>query len=52
DIIRKTPGTTDAKFSIDDPRQEVQIKLDRAKMAKMGLSSSDVILAEIILSRN
>ncbi|KAA6308178.1 Cobalt-zinc-cadmium resistance protein CzcA, partial [termite gut metagenome] len=42
DIIRKTPGTTDAKFSIDDPRQEVQIKLDRAKMAKMGLSSSDV----------
>lgn len=41
-IIRETPGTTDAKFSIDDPRQEVQVKLDRAKIAKMGLSSSDV----------
>lgn len=41
-IIRETPGTTDAKFSIDDPRQEVQVKLNRAKIAKMGLSSSDV----------
>ena len=42
DIIRRTPGTADAKFSIDDPRQEVQIKLDRDKMAVLGLSVSDV----------
>ncbi|KAA6299845.1 MAG: Multidrug resistance protein MdtB, partial [Candidatus Ordinivivax streblomastigis] len=42
DVIRKTPGTTDAKFSIDGPRQEIQIKLDRAKMAKMAFSSTDV----------
>lgn len=42
DIVRSIPGTTDAKFSIDDPTQEVHVRLDREKMAKMGLSSSDV----------
>jgi HAE1 family hydrophobic/amphiphilic exporter-1 len=42
DVIRRTPGTTDAKFSTDDPRQEVQVKLDRAKMTKMGLSAAEV----------
>ncbi len=41
-VIHQVPGTTDAKFSIDDPRQEVQVKLNRTKMAKMGLSVSDV----------
>ena len=41
-IIRNTPGTSDAKFSTDDPCQEVQIKLDREKMAVLGLSVSDV----------
>ena len=40
--IRHTPGTADAKFSIDDPRQEVQIKLDREKMATLGLSVGEV----------
>jgi len=42
EVVRKTPGTEDAKYSIDDPRQEVQVKLDRDKMAKLGLSVSDV----------
>jgi HAE1 family hydrophobic/amphiphilic exporter-1 len=42
DVFRRTPGTTDVKFSTDDSRQEVQIKLDRAKMTKMGLSAADV----------
>ena len=42
DIVRKTPGTADAKYSIDDPRQEVQLKLDREKMSALGLSVSDV----------
>ncbi len=42
DVVRNTPGTADAKFSIDDPRQEVQVKLDRDKMSQLGLSSSDV----------
>ncbi|GHU09235.1 multidrug ABC transporter [Alphaproteobacteria bacterium] len=42
DVIRHTPGTTDAKYSIDDPRREVQVKLDRAKIAKVGLTVADV----------
>jgi len=42
DAVHHTPGTSDAKYSIDDPRQEVQIKLDREKMAIFGLSVSDV----------
>lgn len=41
-VIRKVPGTTDAKLSIDDPRQEVQVKLNRDKMSKLGLAVSDV----------
>ena len=40
--IHQVPGTSDAKYSIDDPRQEVQIKLDRDKMSVLGLSVSDV----------
>ena len=42
DIVRRTSGTADARFSVDDPRQEVQVQLDRAKMAMLGLSVSDV----------
>jgi HAE1 family hydrophobic/amphiphilic exporter-1 len=41
-VVRKTPGTVDAKFSIDDPRQEVQVNIDREKMATLGLKISDV----------
>ena len=40
--IKHTPGTSDVKYSIDDPRQEVQVKLNREKMAAFGLSVSDV----------
>ena len=40
--IHRTPGTSDANYSIDDPRQEVQIKLNREKMSELGLSVSDV----------
>jgi len=42
DMVRRTPGTADARFSIDDPRQEVQVQLDRTKMAMLGLSVADV----------
>jgi HAE1 family hydrophobic/amphiphilic exporter-1 len=42
DVVRHTSGVTDARFSTDDPRQEVQIKLNREKMAELGLSASDV----------
>ena len=42
DVVRHTAGTSDIKYSIDDPRQEVQVKLDREKMSALGLSVSEV----------
>ncbi|MDR2146149.1 MAG: efflux RND transporter permease subunit [Tannerella sp.] len=42
EVVRTTPGTADVKFSIDDPMQEVQVKLNREKMSQLGLSSADV----------
>ena len=41
-VVKKTPGTADVKLSIDDPKQEVQVKLNREKMSQLGLSSVDV----------
>lgn len=41
-MAKKVPGTSDVKLSIDDPRQELKIKLNRDKMASLGLSASDV----------
>ena len=45
ETVKKTPGTADVKFSIDDPKQEVQVKLNREKMSQLGLSSADVGMA-------
>ena len=42
DVFRNIPGIIDAKFSTDDPQQEVQVNLDREKMATLGLAVSDV----------
>lgn len=41
-VIKKMPGTTDVKYSIDDPKPEVSVKIDRNKMEQLGLSVSDV----------
>jgi HAE1 family hydrophobic/amphiphilic exporter-1 len=45
EIVRQTPGTTDVKMSVDAPRQEVQVKLDRDKISQMGLTAADVGVA-------
>jgi HAE1 family hydrophobic/amphiphilic exporter-1 len=42
DVVRNTAGTTDARLSIDDPRQEIQVRLDRDKVSALGLSVADV----------
>jgi len=42
DVMRHTPGTADARYSIDDPRQEIQVRLDRDKIATLGLSVADI----------
>lgn len=37
-LIKTVPGTSDVKFSIDDPKQEVNVELDRKKMEELGIS--------------
>jgi HAE1 family hydrophobic/amphiphilic exporter-1 len=38
DILKKTPGTDYVEYSSKTSKKEVQIKLDRDRIAKMGLS--------------
>jgi HAE1 family hydrophobic/amphiphilic exporter-1 len=42
DVVRRTAGVVDARYSIDDPRHEIQVRLDRDKVATLGLSVTDV----------
>jgi len=42
DVTKKVPGTTDESYSIDDPRPEIQVSINRDKMAQLGLSIADV----------
>lgn len=39
---KKLAGTTDVEFSVEDPRPELQVKIDRERMAALGLSVFDV----------
>jgi HAE1 family hydrophobic/amphiphilic exporter-1 len=39
---KKIAGTTDVEFSVEDPRPELQVKIDRERMAAFGLSVADV----------
>ena len=40
-IIKSIPGTSDVKFSIDDPKLEINVDLDRRKMEELGISVYD-----------
>lgn len=42
EIMKKVPGTTDVKKSIDDPKPEVSIQINRSKMEELSLSVADV----------
>jgi HAE1 family hydrophobic/amphiphilic exporter-1 len=39
---KKIPGTTDVELSTEDPNPELQVKIDRQRMADLGLSLADV----------
>jgi HAE1 family hydrophobic/amphiphilic exporter-1 len=41
-IIKEIPGTGDVKLSVDKNNPEIQIQLNRDKMAQLGLSVSDI----------
>lgn len=42
DIVRKIKGTTDVRLSVEEGKPELQIEIDRVKMAMFGLSINDV----------
>lgn len=42
EIVRNTPGTTDARLSAEDGKPETRIDLDRERMAALGLSVAEV----------
>ncbi|MBC7391230.1 MAG: efflux RND transporter permease subunit [Opitutaceae bacterium] len=41
-VAQKVPGVTDAELSTEDPKPELQVKIDRDRMADLGLSVTEV----------
>ena len=41
-ITEKIPGTADVELSTEDPKPELHVKIDRQRMAALGLSLQDV----------
>lgn len=42
DIVASVPGTSNVDYSVDDPKPEVGVTLDREKMAKLGINAAEV----------
>ncbi len=42
DSLRKMPGSNDVKVSVEDGNPEVQVRIDREKMAQLGLNIQTV----------
>ena len=42
DVVKKTAGTTDVEYSIEDAKPELQVQIDRDRMAALGLSVAEV----------
>lgn len=42
EIVRKTPGTDYVEYSTSSPKPELEIRLDKDKMALFGLSTNEV----------
>src|SRR5690606_4047422 len=41
-VVKEIPGTTDVEFSVEDPKPELQVHIDRERMASLGLSVAEV----------
>ncbi|QNF34673.1 efflux RND transporter permease subunit [Adhaeribacter swui] len=41
-VVQNVPGATDVDLSVEDPSPELQVKLDRDRMAALGLNVGDV----------
>ena len=44
-IVASIPGTQNVDYSVDDPKPEVGVTLDREKMAQFGINASEVGVA-------
>lgn len=42
DIVEHVPGTADVRLSAEEGKPEVEVSIDRAKMARLGLTIADV----------
>jgi len=42
EIARSIPGTQDVQFSVKDPKPEIEVRLNRERMAQLGISAADV----------
>ncbi|HWV32286.1 MAG TPA: efflux RND transporter permease subunit [Dyadobacter sp.] len=42
DIVASVPGTSNVDYSVDDPKPEVGVTLDREKMAQLGINAAEV----------
>ncbi|GAB2775570.1 efflux RND transporter permease subunit [Rhabdobacter roseus] len=45
DLVVTVPGTQNVEYSVDDPKPEVAVNLDRQKMADLGINASEVGIA-------
>ncbi|HEY8399807.1 MAG TPA: efflux RND transporter permease subunit [Cytophagaceae bacterium] len=41
-VVQKVPGTADVELSTEDPNPELQVKIDRERMAALGLTVGEV----------
>jgi HAE1 family hydrophobic/amphiphilic exporter-1 len=41
-VVKTVPGATDVEFSVEDPNPELQVHIDRERLAALGLSVADV----------
>ncbi len=42
ELTKKIPGTTDVELSTEDPKPELQVRIDRERMASLGLNVAEV----------
>lgn len=41
-VVQSVPGTQDVQYSVKDPKPEVSVRLNRERMAQLGISASEV----------
>jgi HAE1 family hydrophobic/amphiphilic exporter-1 len=42
EIVASVPGTANVDYSVDDPKPEVGVSLDREKMSQLGINAAEV----------